>query len=108
MLCEGSLATKNVGTFMEEMIKPMKDFEERKETIQELLDKEEFQADEDFLIEGEEDVLLVVNKAATLILVQEKGSWINQTPEGESKCSKTKSRSRKTEGYSRSRKINVG
>ena len=52
------------------MTKPMKDFQERKETIQELHDKEEFQADEDEPIEGEEDVLLVDNKAATLILVQ--------------------------------------
>ena len=47
MLCEGSLATKNVGMLVKEMTKPMKDFQERKETIQELNDKEEFQADED-------------------------------------------------------------
>ena len=34
MLCEGSFATKNVGTLVKEMTKPMKDFQERKETIQ--------------------------------------------------------------------------
>ena len=75
MLCEGSLATKNVGMLVKETTKPMKDFQERKKTIQELNDKEEFQADEDEPIEGEEDVLLVDNKAATLILVQVSGSW---------------------------------
>jgi hypothetical protein len=75
MLCEGSLATKNVGMLMKEMTKPMKEFVERKETLQELLDKEEFQADEEEPPEGEEDILLVDNKAATLILVQESGSW---------------------------------
>jgi hypothetical protein len=53
----------------------MKDFQERKESIQELHNKEDFQADEDDPIEGEEDVLLVDNKAATLILVQVSGSW---------------------------------
>ena len=55
MLCEGSLATKNVGMLVKEVTKPMKDFQERKETMQELHDKKEFQADEDEPIEGEED-----------------------------------------------------
>ena len=75
MLCEGSLTTKNVGMLMKEMTRPMKDFKERRETIQQLRDKEDFQADEDEPVEGEEDVLLVDNKAATLILVQVSGSW---------------------------------
>ena len=47
----------------------------KKKNIQELNDKEEFQADEDEPIEGEEDAFLVDNKAATLILVQVSGSW---------------------------------
>jgi hypothetical protein len=33
MLCEGSLATKNVGTLLKEMAKPQKEFKERNETI---------------------------------------------------------------------------
>ena len=41
MLCEGSLATKNVGMLVKEMTKPRKDFQERKESIQELHNKEE-------------------------------------------------------------------
>ena len=53
----------------------MQDIQERRETFQELHDKEEFQADEEEPVEGEEDVLLVDNKAATLILVQVSGSW---------------------------------
>ena len=52
----------------------MEDFQERREINQELNDKEEFQADEEEPIEVEEDVLLVDNKAATLILVQVSGS----------------------------------
>jgi len=59
MLCEGSLATKNVRMLIKEMTKPIKDFKERSVTIQELNDKEEFQTDEEEPIEGEEDVLLV-------------------------------------------------
>ena len=42
ILCAGSLATKNVGMLMKEMTKPMKEFVERRETIQELLDKKNF------------------------------------------------------------------
>ena len=80
MLCEGSLATTNVGMLVKEMTKPRKDFEERKESIQELHNKEEFQADEEEPIEGEEDVLLVDNRAATLILVQVSGSWRTRHP----------------------------
>ena len=53
MLCEGSLATKNVGMLIKETARPIKDFEERRETIQELHDKEEFQVDEDEPVEGE-------------------------------------------------------
>ena len=52
---------------MKEMTKPIKDFKERKETIQAFHDKEKFQADEDEPNEGEEDVLLVDSKTATLI-----------------------------------------
>ena len=76
MLCEGSLATRNVGMLIKEMMKPMKEIPETKETIKELDEREEFALDEEQKIDqGEEDLLLVDNKAATLILVQESGSW---------------------------------
>ena len=60
---------------LKEMTKPIKEFKERMGTIQELHDKDEFQAADEETIEGEEDILSVDNKAATLILVQESGSW---------------------------------
>ena len=76
MLCEGSLATRKVGMLIKEMMKPMKDKLEEEETIKELDEREEFALDEEQKIgSGQEDLLLVDNKAATLILVQESGSW---------------------------------
>jgi hypothetical protein len=36
MLCEGSLATRNVGTLIKEIMKPMKEVPEPKETIKEI------------------------------------------------------------------------
>ena len=76
MLREGSLATKNVGTLMRELMKPIKEVEEKFETSKELREREEFAIDdEEELPEDERDILLVDNKAATLILVQESGSW---------------------------------
>jgi hypothetical protein len=76
MLCEGSLATRNVGMLMREMMKPIKEVRERVETSKELIKREEFALeDDDEIVEGEEDILLVDNKAATLILIQASGSW---------------------------------
>jgi hypothetical protein len=40
MLCEGSLATRNVGTLIKEMMKPMKESSESEETIKELEERE--------------------------------------------------------------------
>ena len=58
------------------MTKPMKEVVEAIETIQELNEREEFALDDEQQVEvGEEDLLLVDNKAATMILVQESGSW---------------------------------
>ena len=58
------------------MMKPMKESLEAEETIKELEEREEFALNIEQKIEvGEEDLLLVGNKAATLILVQESGSW---------------------------------
>lgn len=76
MLCEGSLATRNVGMLVKETMKPMKEVIKAQETIQELNEREEFALDDEQQVEvGEEDLLLVDNKAATMILVQESGSW---------------------------------
>ena len=77
MLREGSLATSDVGMLIKEMTKPMKEvLEEEEETLQELNEREEFALDDGQKVdEGNEDLLLVDNKAATLILVQESGSW---------------------------------
>ena len=48
----------------------------QQETIKVLNKREEFASEEEEeKNESEEDVLLVDNKAATLILVQESGSW---------------------------------
>ena len=53
-----------------------KEAKEKSESSKELLEREEFALDdEDEIVEGEEDILLVDNKAATLILIQESGSW---------------------------------
>ena len=71
MLCEGSLATKKVGMLLKEMVKPQKDFKARTETIKELQDKEEPRTDEEATIGGEEDILLVDNKAATQVAAGE-------------------------------------
>ena len=76
MLREGSLATRSVGMLIKEIIKPMKEVLEAEETIQELNEREEFALDDEQEAEvGDEDLLLVDNKAATMILVQESGSW---------------------------------
>jgi hypothetical protein len=61
---------------IKEMMKPMTESLEAEETIKELEDREEFALNDEQKVEvGEEDLLLVDNKAATLILVQESGSW---------------------------------
>ena len=60
---------------LKEMVKPQKELKERVEIIKAFEEKEEFQTDEEELIKGEEDILLADNKAATLILTQESGSW---------------------------------
>ena len=76
MLCEGSLATRNVGMLIKETMKPRKESPESEETIKELDEREESALDDEQKVEvGDEDLLLVDNKAATLILVQESESW---------------------------------
>ena len=76
ILCGGSLATRNVGMLINEMMKPMKESPEQEETITELDEREKLALNDEQKVDaGEEDLLLVDNKAATLILVQESGSW---------------------------------
>jgi hypothetical protein len=61
---------------LKEMLKPQKKVMERWETIKDLDTREEFASEDDEEVnEGGEDILLVDNKAATLIVVQESGSW---------------------------------
>ena len=58
MLCEGSLATRNVGMLIKEMTKPMKEVLETEETIHELNEREEFALDDEQMVEaGDEDLL---------------------------------------------------
>ena len=61
---------------IKEMMKPMKEIPETKETIKELDEREEFALNDEQKVDVvKEDLLSVDNKAATLILVQESGSW---------------------------------
>ena len=76
MLVEGSLAAQNIGLLMKEVMKIPSTHEERKETIKELEEREEFNDEEKEIDEDDlEDLLCIDNKAATQILLQESGSW---------------------------------
>ena len=85
-----------------EMMKPYEEKLEKVETFKELEEREEFAEDEyeGTIVEGEEDILLVDNKAATLILVQESGSW-------RTRHLRAKNQSSKTESDSCTRKVNA-
>ena len=58
MLCEGSLAVRNVGMLMKEMMKPYKERLEKIETLKELEEREEFAEDEyeETIVEGQENI----------------------------------------------------
>ena len=75
MMCEGSLAAQNIGMLVKEIMNGPHQRIRRKETSEEMIQREEFNDEKEFIIEGTEDVLCIDNKAATQILLQESGSW---------------------------------
>ena len=101
MLCEGSLATKNVGMSLKESMKPQRKIIERWETIKDLYKRVEFASEDDKeMIEGEEDILLIDNKAATPHLSPRNWKLENPLFESKGKLTQTKNQPWKTEGDS--------